>query len=246
MDAILTILNAIFVAFVVSTMFHVGLTTTIEHLAGVVRNVWLMVGALVASLVAVPLLGWGIAEVFSLDAAAYVALVLVACSPGAPFSVALNGIAKGRLVAGAALMSILAVIGSVTTPITFELIITSTDLAGAGGGEINTLELVRTILLLQFLPIALGMATRGWKPSRADAWEPTADRVSSVTFGLVALAVVVGGFQEVVDLIGSWLLPAAVVFTVAAVLAGALLSPGPRVLRHTAGIVASSRNASPV
>ncbi len=57
MDAILALMNAVFLAFIVSTMFHVGLITTLEHLVGVVRDVRWLAGAIVASLVLVPLSG---------------------------------------------------------------------------------------------------------------------------------------------------------------------------------------------
>ena len=246
MDAVLALMNAVFLAFVVSTMFSVGLATTVPQLTAVLRNTRWLGGALLASLVAVPLIGWGLAEAFPLEGATFVALVLVASSPGAPFAVSLTGIAKGDLVSGAATMAILAVVGSVTAPVTVGFIIGASDVAAAGGGEINVAELVLSIVVLQIVPFIAGMAMRAWVPDTADGWAPAVKKISSITFGLVMLAIVVGGFRQVIDLIGSWLILAGFIAGIAWFAAGALLGSGSQKSRSTAGIVAANRNAGPV
>ena len=246
MDAVLALMNAVFLTFVVSTMFNVGLATTVSQLGAVLRNGRWLGGALIASVVAVPLVGWGLAEAFPLEGATFVALVLVASSPGAPFAVSLTGIAKGDLVSGAATMAILAVVGSVTAPITVGFIIGASDVAAAGGGEINVAELVLSIVLLQIVPFTAGMVMRAWVPDSADGWAPAVKKISSVTFGLVMLAIVVGGFRQVIDLIGSWIILAALVAGLAWFAVGAVLGSGSQKSRATAGIVAANRNAGPV
>jgi len=246
MDAVLALMNAVFLAFIVSTMLNVGLVTSIDQLTGILRNARWLAAALVASLVAVPLIGWGVAEVFPLEGAAYVALVLVACSPGAPFAVALTTIQRGDVVAGAASMAILAVVGSLTTPLTVDFIIGAGEVAEAGGGSIKVGELVLSIVALQIVPFAVGMAMKAWVPDIAVAWQALVKKISSVTFGLVILSIVIGGFQQVIDLIGSWILVASLVASLGWLIAGAVLAPAPRATRVTGGILASSRNAGPV
>ncbi len=246
MEAVLALMNAIFLAFVVSTMFNVGLQTTLEQLSAVLSNIRWLLGALLASLVAVPVIGWGLAEVFPLEGATFVALVIVASSPGAPFAVSLTEIAKGDLVSGAATMAILAVIGSVTAPVTVGLVLGGDDLSAAGGGSIDVGELVISIVLLQIIPFIAGMAMRAWVPVTADAWAPAVKKASSITFGLVMLAIVVGGMPQVVDLIGSWIIVASFAAGLAWFAAGAVLAPSPQRTRATGGILAANRNAGPV
>ena len=67
-------------------------------------------GAVSANLVVVPLIGWMLAELFVLDAPNYVALVMIACSPGAPFAAKLIMMQKGDLETGSALQVALAVV----------------------------------------------------------------------------------------------------------------------------------------
>ncbi|MFE1406185.1 hypothetical protein ACFW5D_21490 [Streptomyces sp. NPDC058770] len=50
-----------------------------------------------------PLLGWGIGMLFGLPAAAFIALVLAASSPGGPFGAKLAMVQGGDVVAGAAM-----------------------------------------------------------------------------------------------------------------------------------------------
>src|SRR5215208_2215018 len=99
---------------IVSTMFAAGLGTTVGDLWATFRTVKLILLVLVANLVLVPLIGWGTAVVLSLAAPAYIALVLVACSPGAPFAAKLAMIQRGDVITGASLQVLLAAIGSLT------------------------------------------------------------------------------------------------------------------------------------
>jgi BASS family bile acid:Na+ symporter len=110
----------------------------------------------------VPLIGWGTAAVLSLDTPAYVALVLLACSPGAPFAAKLAMIQRGDVVTGASLQVFLAAIGSLTFAPTANAIFTAAKLGG--GISLPVGQLVLTVAVLQLLPFAVGLALRKWSP----------------------------------------------------------------------------------
>ena len=114
MDALHLLFTAVTVIFIAATMFAAGLGTTPSALRGIVANLPLLALALVANMVVIPLLGWGIAALFGLATAPFIALVLVASSPGGPFGAKLAMVQKGDLVTGAAMQVLLASIGSVT------------------------------------------------------------------------------------------------------------------------------------
>ncbi|MCE0447682.1 hypothetical protein LT493_37625 [Streptomyces tricolor] len=78
-------LNAVTVIFIVATMFAAGLGATVPALLGVFTNVPLLVLALIANMVVIPLIGWGLGALLGLPSAAFIALILVASSPGGPF-----------------------------------------------------------------------------------------------------------------------------------------------------------------
>ncbi|MFG2563748.1 hypothetical protein [Streptomyces sp. NPDC048496] len=89
--------NAVTVIFIVATMFTAGLGATVAALRGVLTDVPLLTLSLIANMVAIPLLGWGIGALFGLPTASFIALVLVASSPGGPFGAKLAMVQKGAL-----------------------------------------------------------------------------------------------------------------------------------------------------
>ena len=192
----------------------------------------------------VPLLGWGIAELFALTTPAFIALVLIACSPGAPFGVKVAVTAGGDVVTASSLQILIAVIGSFTFPITANWILSAADM----GEEISLPvgRLVGTIVVLQIIPFIVGMAVRNWAPQTAGGWLKSSMKVSGMTFFAVLALALLGGWQEIVDLIGSRTMVAALVFTVIALAVGVLVATGPARIRTTVGILAPNRNAGPV
>lgn len=246
MEVLQTVFELIIVVFIVSTMLGVGLNTTLGGLGNVFANGWFVLGALVANFVVIPLLGWGIAELFNLPTAAYIGLVLIAASAGGPFSVALNKNQKGDVVSGAAMMTVLALIGSVATPFIVNWIFDLSDAISGEIGSIDVGELVRTIVFLQVIPLIIGMTMRSLTPGAANSWLDPTNRVASVSFAAVLLGMVLGGFSSIIDLFGTRALLAGLVAGLAFFATGWLLSPGPQRLRSTAGFTAGVRNAAPV
>ena len=243
MDVVNALLNSVLVVFVVATMLSAGLRTEISALVGVLRNALLVVLVLLANLVVVPLLGLGVGLLFGLKSAGLVALVLVASSPGAPFGAKMAMIQKGDVVTGSVLQVVLAAVGSLTFPVTANLL-----LGWAALGEdlsIPVGRLVLSVAVLQLVPFAVGLAMREWAPATAAAWMPPVARASNLAFvGVLALGVL-GSWQQIVDLVGSRTLLAAVVFTGVGIAAGWALSAGSGTTRTTTALIAPTRNAGP-
>ncbi|MGW1888883.1 bile acid:sodium symporter family protein [Streptomyces sp. NPDC002004] len=243
MDTLHLLLNAVTVIFIVATMFAAGLGATLSSLRAVFTNLPLLLLALVANLVVIPLLGWGIAALLGLPTASFVALVLVAASPGGPFGAKLAMVQKGDVVAGAAMQVLLAAIGSLTFGPTANGIFTAARIGG--GVSLDVATLVRTVAVLQLVPFAVGFVLRRWAPATARSWHPGATKVSNVTFLIVLAGMLLGNWRDVVALFGSLSLLAGFLFSAAAFGVGTLLATGSRVRRTTMGGVAAVRNAGP-
>ncbi len=109
--------NASLVIMIVATMFGAGLSTTFSALGKVFKNIWLVVLVLLTAIVIRPLVGWGTAELLSLETPSYIALLLLAACPGAPMAAKMVMAARGNVVTGASLQVVLAAIGSITFPL---------------------------------------------------------------------------------------------------------------------------------
>ncbi|MER5326722.1 bile acid:sodium symporter [Streptosporangium roseum] len=243
MDTLKLLFNAVTVVFIAATMFAAGLGTTLPALRAVFATPLLPLLALLANLVVIPLLGWGIAALFGLSAAAFIALVLAASSPGGPFGAKLSMLKNGDVVAGTVIQVLLAAVGSLTFGLTTNGILA---LAEVGGGvSIDVAALVRTVAILQLVPFAVGLTLRHCTPLTAQLWHHAAAKVSTVTFVAVLAGMLLGNWQAVVALLGSRTLLAGAVLTVAAFAIGMVLATGPSARRASLGGVAAVRNAGP-
>lgn len=243
MEFVTAAFNVVLVTFIASTMLAAGLGTRVADLAAVLRRGSLLALVLAANLVVVPLLGWGVAWLFGLSTAATIALVLVASSPGAPFGSKVAMIQRGDVLTGSTLQVLLAAIGSVTFPLTANVLI-----GWAGVGDDLALpvgDLVRSVAILQLVPFAIGLALRYGSSDTTARWEASAQRVSSLSFVAVLVLGLGSSWELIVSLLGSRTLLAAGVFTLLAAVAGGLLASGPPVRRTTMGGIAPLRNAGP-
>ncbi|MER6103484.1 hypothetical protein ABT115_14460 [Streptomyces sp. NPDC001832] len=243
MDTLHLLFNAVTVIFIVATMFAAGLGATMATLRGIFTNVPLLLLALVANTVVIPLLGWGLGALFSLPAAGFIALVLVASSPGGPFGAKLAMVQKGDVVAGAAMQVLLATIGSLTFAPTANGILTAADIGK--GVSLDVVALVRTVALLQLVPFVIGLLLRRYAAPTAQSWHPPAVKVSNVTFLIVLAGMLLGNWRDVLSLLSSLTLLAGFVLSAAAFAVGTLLATGTRGRRTTMGSVASVRNVGP-
>jgi bile acid:Na+ symporter, BASS family len=243
LDLVTAAFNVALVAFITSTMLAAGLGTRIADLVAVLRRGSLLALVLAANLLVVPLLGWGLAWLFGLSTAATIALILVASSPGAPFGAKVAMIQRGDVLTGSTLQVLLAAVGSVSFPLTANVLI---GWAGVGGDlALPVGDLVRSVAILQLVPFAVGLALRHWSSDTATGWGGSAQRVSSLSFVAVLVLGLGSSWEQIVSLLGSRTLLAAGVFTVLAAVAGGLLASGSPVRRTTMGGIAPLRNAGP-
>ncbi|MFF5213481.1 bile acid:sodium symporter family protein [Streptosporangium sp. NPDC000396] len=243
MDTLHLLFNAVTVIFIATTMFAAGLGATLSALRAVFADLPLLLLALLANLMVIPLLGWGIAALFSLPAAAFIAMVLVASSPGGPFGAKLGMLQKGDVVAGAAMQVLLAAIGSITFGPTANVILTAAKVGA--GVSLDVAALMRTVAVLQLVPFAVGLVLRHYAPLTARSWHPVAAKLSNVTFMIVLVGMLLGNWRDVVALVGSRTLLAGFVLSAAAFATGTVLATGPPARRTTMGGVAAVRNAGP-
>jgi bile acid:Na+ symporter, BASS family len=235
--------NVVLVVFIASTMLAAGFGTPIQELTAVLRRGWLLLLVLVANLVVVPLVGWGITASFGLSAAATIALLLVASSPGAPFGAKIAMLQRGDVLTGSTLQVLLAALGSVTFPLTANVLF---GWAGLGGDlSLPVADLVRAVAILQLVPFTIGLSLRHWTQPVAAIWEPVSQRVSTLSFGAVLAFGIGSSWEQVLSLLGSRTLLAAAVFTALSAVAGAVLATGPTIRRTTLAGIAPLRNAGP-
>jgi BASS family bile acid:Na+ symporter len=235
--------NASLVIMIVATMFAAGLTTTTKALGSVFRNILLVVLVLFTAFVLRPLVGWGLAAIFSLGTASFIVTLLLASVPGAPLGVKFVMSAKGDLTTGAALQVLLAVVG------TFTFAPTANFLIGAAGlGDefaLPVADLIRTVATLQIIPFLVGMAVRHWTPEHATDWRPSVQKVANYTLLIVIALALLGSWKTILEMFGDFAILVQTLFVIIMVVLGYFLSKGDSSVRKATAMIAPSSNSGP-
>ena len=113
-------------SFVVSSMLAMGAGLTVSLIAEPLRDVRLVVLALLANFVVMPLGALGLAKVLSLDEPFGIGLLLLGCAAGAPFLPKLAELAKGNLAFAVGAMVLLMVVTVAYLPIVLPLLLPGT------------------------------------------------------------------------------------------------------------------------
>jgi BASS family bile acid:Na+ symporter len=210
-------------AFVVTCMVAAGLGLGLRDLAGPLRRVRVVAGALVANFAVAPALAWALTELVPLDRAYAVGLLLLGGAAGAPFLPKLAEAARGDAAFSVSLMLLL-VVGSVAfMPLALPLLI-----PGLAAGP---WPILRPLLFTMLLPLAVGMLVKG----RSERWAAKLRRpvaaVSNVSM-VAAVALLIGlNFSALLGTFGTGAAAVGVVFVSLSMAAGYFLggpAPGTR------------------
>ncbi|MGI9578455.1 MAG: bile acid:sodium symporter family protein [Microthrixaceae bacterium] len=243
MEVIGLLFNLFLVVMIVTTMVSAGFTTTFSAIGSVLSRFGLVVMVLATGLLLRPAVGWGLAELFSLDTPAYIAMILLAVVPGAPLGVKFVMSAKGDVTTGAVFQVLLAVVASFTFAPTANWILETADLGD--GVSLPVGDLLRTIVFLQVLPFVVGLLIRRWNEKSALEWNEFAQKVIGPSFLAVVVLGVLGSWQMIIDLIGDRVLLAGALFSVIMVAIGYTVSTGGYKTRAATSMIQPGSNSGP-
>jgi bile acid:Na+ symporter, BASS family len=206
-------------AFVVSSMLAVGLSLTIRQIIDPLRNGKLVVSALFANFLLMPLGALGIARVLRLDQPLGIALLLLSAAAGAPFLPKLAGLAKGNLAFAVGLMVLLMVLTVAYMPLVLPLLLE--------GVSVDPVQIARSLLLLMLFPLGVGLAVNARFGGFAEKLRAPLNRISSVSLVLLIVLLLVTKMQNVIALFGTRGILASILFLLVGLGLGWLLGgPG--------------------
>jgi bile acid:Na+ symporter, BASS family len=164
-------------------------------------------------LVVSPLLAFAVAELYDLEPAFAVGLVLLGAAPGGTLANLLTHLARGDTALSISMTALSSLAAVVTVPLYLKL---SVDHFGATVGEhVNMAGVVVRVFAVTIIPLAFGMWLRARDPARAALLEPRAKRVAFAVFLGVVAGAVTSEWDKVADNIGHLVL-ATLTFNLAA------------------------------
>src|SRR3972149_2677376 len=147
--------------FVVTSMLAMGLSLTMTQIVEPLKNARLVILALLANFVLVPLLAYGILLVIPLEQSLQIGLIVLACAAGAPFLPKLVQVAKGNVAFGVGLMVLLMMVTIIYLPLVLPLLLP--------GVSVNPWDIAKSLIVLMLVPLAIGLPI---PPRAAEAARP--------------------------------------------------------------------------
>jgi len=182
-------------SFVVSSMLAMGAGLTVSLIAEPLRDVRLVVLALLANFVVMPLGALGLAKVLSLDEPFGIGLLLLGCAAGAPFLPKLAELAKGNLAFAVGAMVLLMVVTVAYLPIVLPLLLPGTT--------VHPWNIARSLLLLMLLPLVIGLVLKARYGDLAERVKPVLDWISNVSLILLIALITGANIDKVLQVFGT-------------------------------------------
>ena len=186
-----SVLTELFLPFSLAViMFGMGLSLRIEDFKRILIYPKAVGIGLLNQLIFLPVIAFGIANLFELPAELAVGLMILAVCPGGATSNLITHLAKGD----AALSITLTAFSSVITVFTIPFLVNYSIGHFIPGGEAQQLEVVGTVvsvLVITIIPVALGMLVFAKAPNLAAKLDLPFRRISAIFFVIIVVAAVV-------------------------------------------------------
>lgn len=212
------------VVFAVSSMLSVGLAYRVRLILGPLREPRAVFRALVANFVLVPLLAVGIERLIPLEPPHALGLFLLAGAAGAPFLIKLTSASRNDVALSAALLVLLIPVTVAFLPFYLPLAMAHPTLRGLSYAPSSPLALGLPLLSTLFLPILVGLAVKAVAPRWAGRLVPIGGKLATVALVVVMVSTFGANFDELIAILKTGAVPAAVLLIVGAFVVGYLLS----------------------
>lgn len=177
-------------------MFGLGLSLTIDDFRRVARTPRAMIAALGLQVVVLPIVAFGLVEVFDLDPLLAVGVMLLAASPGGTTANLFSHLFGGDVALNVSLTAINSVIAAFTIPLITNLAIDRYDVDGELGLQFGKVAQVIAIVLV---PVAIGMLVRRRAPDFAGRADKPVRIFSIVVLAAVSLGALLGERDNLAD-----------------------------------------------
>ena len=224
--------------FVVGSMASMGLSLKMSQIIAPLKDLKLVILALAANFVLVPLVAIVITLLIPLDESVRIGLILLSTAAGAPFLPKLAEVAKGNVAFSVGLMVLLMVVTIVYLPLVLPLLL--------GGVEVNPWEIAQSLIVMMLIPLAIGLFVNARYEEAAAKVQPTFGQASNIALLVLTVLGLVLNFRAMIDLVGSLGILAGILFIVLSLVVGYLLGLGSSDggIRSVMGLGTAQRNIS--
>jgi predicted Na+-dependent transporter len=222
--------------FVVTSMLAMSLSLSVQQMTQPLKNVRLVILALLANFVLVPLLAFVITKIIPLDQSVQIGVILLGTAAGAPFIPKLVQGAKGNVAYAVGLMFLIMVVTIFYLPFILPLLLP--------GVEVNPWDIAKSLIATMLVPLVIGMLIKSHSPDVADQWAPVMNKISSLSI-LILLVVGLGlNISNILGFIGTGGIGAMVLLFLGALAIGLLFGGRDAGVRSAMGLSTANRNGA--
>jgi BASS family bile acid:Na+ symporter len=233
-ELISTLANLFTTAFVVTSMFSFGLRLTLSEIIEPLRDLRLLLMTLAANFVIVPLVAVLLANWIGLEEDLRIGLILIGVVAGAPLVPKLAQIARANIPFAVASTALLVIATVIYLPLVFPLVLP--------GVRLDAMSIVRPLAIQIVMTLVLGLIVDYISKDEADVLLPVLGQIANVSLTLMLVLMLGGNLGNVIGLIGTGSILAAILLFSAAMGAGYLLGGADAGTRRTLSMATGQRN----
>jgi len=222
--------------FVISSMLAMGLSLTINQIIQPLKNARLVLLALLANFVLVPLLAYAITLVIPLKDDLATGLIVLAAAAGAPFLPKLVQVAEGNTALGVGMMVLLMVVTIFYLPLVLPYLLP--------GVEVDPWAIAQSLIMSMLIPITIGLLIKAYAPDTADHWQPVMNKISNLAILLLMVFGLGLNLSNILGLIGTGGILALIIFVIGSLVIGLVSGGRNPAVRSVLGLGTAQRNVS--
>jgi BASS family bile acid:Na+ symporter len=195
------------VAMLLTLIASLGMTFTVKQILAPLTALWLLIATIVVNTLLGPLVAIGVCELLPLADQARTGLEIVTIAAAAPAALKACQLAKRADMAMAvSFLIVLGVLNVLAAPLWAEAIVT--------GANVNVASIIGDLALLVLAPLAIGLVLRARYAEHADHWRGGLEKASNIALYISLTAGVAANWEDLVSVLGSWVIVASIVIIV--------------------------------
>jgi len=234
MEVLSTASDVAMLCFVVSSMLAMGTALRVGQIVEPLRNVRLVVLALVANFILMPFGAFLLAHVLGLDPSFGIGLLVLGCAAGAPFLPKLAELAKGDIPFAVGAMVLLMIVTVAYLPIVLPFLLP--------GVTVKPMQIAQSLVLLMLLPLGIGLVLKARLEAIADVVKPTLVWFSNISLILLIGLITAANIDKVLQVFGTRGILAGVLFIAFGFCVGWLLGGANNDTRNVLALGTAQRN----
>ncbi len=182
----------------VTIMLAMGMQVRFQAVAASARPLHQVLLGLLANFVLVPAVTVGLLHLFNAAPMVSAGFLVLAVCPGAPVGPPAAKIARGNVAWAIGIMVILGALSAVLSPLLLSLLLA--QMAPESDLHIDFLAIVRTLVVAQLLPLAVGLAVHHWAPRFTEKTVKPISAAANVLLLLLIVLILVTQFETLADI----------------------------------------------